>query len=250
MTTAPVYESHFFNENARRYLLSLRAGVKPDIRPEFGPWEPVVREAEAAFDKWTPAQRRKFPNYLDSLGKLKQYRHMGLKQLLEEKSEQGEVTPKKGMPDLPEAAQREIGLLPRVSPWLKAYIDYSREFSPEGFKDFHIASGLWLLSTVAARRIQVELSDPIVTPLSIILCARTGLFAKTTTARAAKKVIKAAGLRIRLGDDVTTPQRLLYDMAGHVPNNYDEMEDLDKEEARFKLAMSGQIGWYRDEIGG
>jgi hypothetical protein len=39
-------------------------------------------------------------------------------------------------------------------------------------------------------------------------------------------------------------------MAGHVPNNYDEMEDLDKEEARFKLAMSGQIGWYRDEIGG
>src|SRR5207247_1476918 len=126
-------------------------------------------------------------------------------------------------------------------PFLTNYMGYSQELSPEGFKDFHLGGGLWLLSTVAARRIRVPLSDPIITPLSIIMCSRTSLFAKTTTARAARKVIKSAGLDARLGDDETTPQKLLSDMAGHVPNGYGDMEDEEKDEVQRRLAMSGQL---------
>ncbi len=152
------------------------------------------------------------------------------------------------VPPLPKEAQQPIGLLPQVSPWLTAYIKYSRNFSPEGYKHFHPACGLWVLSTVAARRIRVPLSDPVITPLSVIMVARTSLFAKTTTARAAKLVLKNAGLSYLLGDDETTPQRLLADMAGLIPSDFNELSPDDQRLIEQKVAMSGQVGWYYDEL--
>lgn len=136
----------------------------------------------------------------------------------------------------------------QVSPWLAEYISYSHKVSPEGYIDFHTGCALWALSTVAARRIYAPLADPMYTPFKIALVARTSLFAKTTTAKAALNVLKGAGLGWLLGDDETTPQKLLYDMAGHVPTNYDEMEFDRQMEVDRRLGMSGQIGWYYDEF--
>lgn len=250
--SAPIQQSEDVSRaNARMYVRSLVAGVKPLVRPEFGSYTRGIREIEAAFTEIKPGEHATMlPKSIKTIGNMRAYKPLRLLQLLTEKeTEQGEIEQKKSMPELPEQARRSVGLLPKVSPWLRGYMEYSKQFSPEGFKDFHLGCGLWLLSTVAARRLRVPLSDPIITPLSIVMCARTSLFAKTTTARAARKVIKEAGLDLRLGDDETTPQRLLFDMAGHVPTNYGEMEEEDKEEIRYKLAMSGQLGWYYDEFG-
>lgn len=153
------------------------------------------------------------------------------------------------MPTLPEHAQCEIGLLPTVSPWLTDYIDYSKSASPEGYRDFHLACGLWVLSTVAARRLQVPQATPVLTPLTLIMVARTSLFAKSTTARAGTMLLRAAGLQTLLGDDETTPQRLLYDMAGHMPTNWRMLSADDQEETLSRLAFSAQRGWYYDELG-
>jgi len=135
-----------------------------------------------------------------------------------------------------------------ISPFLAGYIEYSRNYSPEGYVDFHISNALWALSTVAARRIYVPLSKPVYTPLAIALVARTSLFAKTSTAEAALNTLKAAGLGWLLGDDETTPQKLLADMSGHVPANYGDMEEVQREKVEQRMAMSGQVGWYYDEF--
>ena len=37
--------------------------------------------------------------------------------------------------------------------WLEEYVDLSRIWSPRAYDDFHEACGLWLLSTIAARRL-------------------------------------------------------------------------------------------------
>lgn len=135
-----------------------------------------------------------------------------------------------------------------VAPWLADYLAYSNLKSPEGYVDMHIASALWALSTVAARRIFVPLADPVYTPLAIMLVARTSLFAKTKTAMAAVKTIKAAGLSWLLGDDETTPQKLLSDLAGKIPPNYGEMDNDQKTAVERKLGMAGQRGWAYDEF--
>lgn len=171
-----------------------------------------------------------------------------LQRFLAEPEPKGDATEKPTIPDLPENARRPTGLLGKVSPWLSMYIDYSREVSPEGYKDFHVACGLWVLSTVAARRIQVPLSDPVMTPLTLIMVGRTSLFAKSVTAKAGIRLLKSADLGFLLGADETTPQRLLYRMAGHVPANYGDMAFERKELTKRKLAFSGQIGWYYDEF--
>ncbi len=153
------------------------------------------------------------------------------------------------IPLLPEG----IAFAPEVSqggsPWLGLYEQYSREVSPEGYDDFHLACGLWVLSTVAARRVYVPLSKRIYTPLAISLTARTSLFAKTTTASAAIAVLQRAGLAFLLGDDETTPQKLLADMAGCLPANYGDLDEEQQERVKLRVAMSGQRGWYYDEFG-
>jgi Protein of unknown function (DUF3987) len=152
------------------------------------------------------------------------------------------------MPQLPQNVQLPTGLLPQVSRWLDAYTQYSKRVSPEGYQDFHITCGLWVASTVAARRIYIPLANRVCTPLSIALVARTSLFAKTTTARAGTKLLRAAGLDYLLGNDETTPQKLLADMAGHVPRNFGSMSPEHQELVRLRMAMSGQLGWYYDEF--
>ena len=91
--------------------------------------------------------------------------------------------------------------------WLGRYESFSQEASPEGFKDFHIFCGIWLLSSVAARRIYLPLRTMNVYPnLTIALCGDSSLFAKTTTARAAKALLHNAGLDFLLGAERTTPR--------------------------------------------
>ncbi len=156
--------------------------------------------------------------------------------------------------DMPELSSREH-ILPTYSQeacsWLGSYESFSHEASPEGFEDFHTFCGVWLLSSVAARRIYLPLRTMSVYPnLTIALCGDSSLFAKTTTARAAKALLHSAGLDFLLGAERTTPQKLLSDMSGRqVPASYAEMTPEQQERVSNRLAMAAQRGWYNDEFG-
>ncbi|WP_376793788.1 DUF3987 domain-containing protein [Thermogemmatispora sp.] len=155
-----------------------------------------------------------------------------------------------GMPPLPE----EVIFPPEVSagawPSLDAYLEYSRQASPEAYDDFHMAVGLWVFSVVAARRIYLPLSKRVYPTLMVILVGRPSLFAKTTTAGVGRSLLQAAGLDWLLLPDRITPQKMLSDLAiATVPAGYEELPPAQQERLQRRLAMPGQRGWYVDEFG-
>ncbi len=162
-----------------------------------------------------------------------------------------EAEEEEGMPPLPE----DLSFPPEVSagvwPTLDAYVAYSRQASPEAYEDFHVLVGLWVFSTVAARRIYLPLQHKRVYPtLLLVLVARPSLFAKTTTAQAGRALLQAAGLDWLLLPDRITPQKLLSDLAlTTVPPGYDELPPEQQARLQHRLAMPGQRGWYLDEFG-
>jgi len=152
-------------------------------------------------------------------------------------------------PPLPNELLFSPELTRGVLPSREEYIRYSKEVSPEGYKDFHEATFWSMLSTVAARRIAIPLSTKQYTPLYIILTARSTLYAKTATANVMRKILKAADFDWLLGSARITPQKLLSEMAGAIPANYGEMHPEEQSHFKRRLAMSGQRGWYYNEFG-
>ena len=235
----------------RAYVQALRThGAVPGdhVRPSFGNLEATIRLIEDIAAK-SNGNIRAIERTITTL----QRTNPALADLLdahESEPETAVVTESESLiPPLPDGITFAPEVSQGASPWLDLYEHYSREVSPEGYNDFHPACGLWVLSTVAARRVYVPLSKRIYTPLAIALTARTSLFAKTTTAGAAITVLQRAGLSWLLGDDETTPQKLLADMAGCLPANYGDLDEEQQARVRLRVAMSGQRGWYYDEFG-
>lgn len=154
-----------------------------------------------------------------------------------------------GMPELPVAARHDPKLAAVASPWLDAYIAYSRIWSPRAHDDFHESVGLWTLSTVAARRVAIDFGKRRFTSLYIALASRTSVFAKSTTAEIAQSLLKAAGLSHMLAPDDATPQAFVRGMTYQVPMEYGDMDTQKQEERKRKVAFAAQKGWYFDEFG-
>src|SRR5262249_31317577 len=65
--------------------------------------------------------------------------------------------------------------------WLDEFIAFSKKWAPEAYDGFHEACGLWLLSTVAARRVHIPFGPGgTYTPLIIALVGRTTMHTKST----------------------------------------------------------------------
>lgn len=254
MTTAPrLSDSSFYDDNARRYLLSLRSGVKPDIKPDCGPWETLVTSVEDSFDKTKPEKRiALMPKILESTGKLRQFRHMHLKELLEEKPEgaaqQGEAL---GIPVLPRYAQIPPAVSQGACPELDWYEAFSRKASDRAYDHYHVFCGLWMFSVIAGRRVFLEIKKKrFYTNLMIAQCGATSFYAKSFTANVARQMLSELGLGYALAPNRITPQKLLSDMAGsHVPANFDDLPLEKQDKIRRRLGMPGQKGLLFDELG-
>lgn len=154
-----------------------------------------------------------------------------------------------GLPELPAHARHDPKLAALASPWLDAYIDYSRIWSPRAHDDFHESVGLWMLSTVAARRVATDFGKRRYTSLYIALAGRTSVFAKSTTAEIAQSLLKAAGLSFLLAPDDATPQAFVRSMTHGLPAGWIDLSKEQQDERRIKLAFAAQRGWYFDEFG-
>lgn len=150
---------------------------------------------------------------------------------------------------LPDSAYLPEHLSDGASPWLDEYITFSRKWSPRAYEGFHEAVGLWILSTIAARRVMLPHGGRCYTPLFIALTARTSLYSKSTTADIGTSVLAAAGLDWLLASDESTPQKFIQSMAGMLPANYGSMDFEEQEHVKRQLAFSGQRGWFYEEFG-
>jgi DNA-binding transcriptional ArsR family regulator len=153
------------------------------------------------------------------------------------------------VPKLPEACRIAEGEGAAACSWLDDYIAFSKTWSPRGFDGFHESCGLWLLSTIAARRIGIHMGKMRFTSLYIALTARTSSFSKSTTAGIAISTLQRAGLDYLLMADYATPQKFLMEMEAVLPEDFTGMDEERKARILSKLVFSGQRGWYFEEFG-
>lgn len=159
-------------------------------------------------------------------------------------------TPIPSCPPLPSGAFCAASTA-HAAPWLDAYIAYSQRASPRGLRDAHVAAGLWVLSTIAARRIVCQVGDTSVYPvLFLAMVARSTLFAKTSTANVGRHLLRRAGCGFFLTADKSTPQALIRSMSGIVPSSYGAMSEEQQTATQRRLQFAGQRGAYFEEWGG
>jgi hypothetical protein len=152
-------------------------------------------------------------------------------------------------PPLPEAARLAPGLSAGACPWLDDYVAYSRQWSPRAYDGFHRSVGLWLLATVAARRVRLHFGGERYPSLYIALCARTSLYAKSTTARIGAAVLWGAGLSHMLAADDATPQAFVRSLTTRLPDHWENMDAGAKAKLLRRMAFPAQRGWWYDEFG-
>ncbi|MEI6179567.1 MAG: DUF3987 domain-containing protein, partial [Chloroflexales bacterium] len=151
--------------------------------------------------------------------------------------------------ELPSAVQFAPEVGADASPWLDAYIEHSRRWSPRAYDGFHVTVGLWLLSTVAARRVSLDLGGLRFTNLYLTLCARTSLYAKSTTTKIGQQVLADAGLAFMLAPDDSTPQAFIRGMSLRLTTEYAELSPEQRAEEHARLAFAANRGWYYQEFG-
>jgi hypothetical protein len=154
-------------------------------------------------------------------------------------------------PALPAAAQLDPALGVDASPWLDAYIGFSRQWAPRAFDGFHEAVGLWVLATVAARRVKLDFGGERFPSLYLANVARSSVWTKSTAHHIGSALLDAGGLSYLLAPDESTPQALLSRMAlPATVTDWDAKTAEDRERDALALAFAGQKGWDFDEFGG
>src|SRR5260370_5385210 len=135
-----------------------------------------------------------------------------------------------------------------------SYIDFSRKSSPRGYKDYHPFCFLWLLSTIAARRIYFQFGrKKVYTNLRIALCGGSTGVKKSFTAEVAISLLREElGLSYLLIEtEDMTPEALIMKMVVKraIPDDYKGPSDERTDKIKERLAWSAQKSMYGDEFG-
>ena len=134
------------------------------------------------------------------------------------------------------------------APGLTALSTFSRMWSPRGYDGFHEACGLFVLATIAARRVALAFGKRRYTPLYVLLCSRSSLYAKSTTAEIALDVLRPPSSTSC--SRPTTPRPALHPRSvAYVPPDYSDCPRRSRRGCFRRLAFAGQRGWYAEEFG-
>ena len=180
--------------------------------------------------------------------------YRGIQDAIAHQAAQARKVPRTPVPSLAPPLPQKAIFAPTArdgaAPWLEAYISHSATWSPRAASHFHAGIGLWMLSTVAARRIGLELGHMVYPSLFIAMIARSTLYAKTTTAKIGKQGLRHARLGALLASDRSTPQALRRSMAAVVPESFAAWDLHEQLAFADRVAFAGQRGWYYEEWGG
>lgn len=151
---------------------------------------------------------------------------------------------------LPNDARPDFKLGESVCTWHEAFIEWAGQMSPMSPHNFLEAASVWILSTVAARRIVISYGKKRYTPLLLALVASSAYAARTTLMDIAQDVLETAGLGFFLiHHENPTPLGLWHDLMGYIPENYEMMGDHARDFLKKQWHFAAQRGWVYDEFG-
>ena len=153
------------------------------------------------------------------------------------------------MPPLPDALRYSEDLIKNGCKWLDDYETFSKKWTPRGYDLFHTCGGLFVLSTLAGRRVELSFGGGEHTQLYIAQVGKSGI-SKSSTADIAELVLEKAGFTHRLTPHKMTPQSFLAELAGRIHPDYDTLDYEKQDYEKRDYATSGQRGWIFDELGG
>jgi len=154
------------------------------------------------------------------------------------------------MPALDPKYLPKPGLSAGVGKWISDFEELCKTWAGRSYKGHYEVAAVWLLATVAASRVGIVDGDLTWTPIYAAIIAESSVWGKTTLVKIPTKILKQAGLSWLFGSNLTTPEKLLSNMAGTVvPTNYAQMTLDQQEIERLRLAHSGQVGWSYPEFG-
>lgn len=152
------------------------------------------------------------------------------------------------LPTFAELSSEQVALAPKGRKWLDDYLEWTRQSCALAPEIFHEAMAMWLLATVATRRIKVNLGGQEIYPnLYVLVIAKTSLYRKSTAMGKAKEILKAAGLEPLLLPTDVTPEALFDELAGVKPANFDSMGMDDRKEWLLGRSVAAQRSFMKDE---
>lgn len=232
--------------SVRDYIKSIRDGVKPSLRPAIPmEWDNIVTSIERTYDR-----SKGNKSTIEKVIQLASKQEPAFARLLNDEPLQGLTKPAFEFQELSAAVRPDDVLAAEASPVLDAMIDYFAHWATRSYEGYYEAVALWVLSTIAARRVVLKWRNGIWPTLYIMLVSKSGRVAKTEAASYGARIIRECGLSYLLAPDEVTPQRMLSKMAGNtVPRNYSVLDEEKKEQTRLRTAFSAQKGWLYDEFG-
>ncbi len=132
--------------------------------------------------------------------------------------------------------------------WLKEYMAFARTVAPMSDKYFHLAVGLFILSTAVARRVCLPIATQSIYPnLYQIIIAPSTLHHKTTALQFGLDLIRAAHLDLLLLPQRHTPQSLLAELSPSSRPPYSAWSYLERQRWLAERPYAAQRGWLLDE---
>jgi len=154
-------------------------------------------------------------------------------------------------PPLPEFARLTVeqeAMAATGRKWLDGYLAWTKQSCALAPEIFHEAMALWLLATIATRRIKIAIGGQEIYPnLYVLVIAKTSLYRKSTAMGKAKEALKAAGLESLLLPTDVTPEALFDELAGVQPANFNSMSAEDRREWMLGRAVAAQRSFMKDE---
>lgn len=132
--------------------------------------------------------------------------------------------------------------------WLDEYMSWAHQACPLAPDIFHEAMAMWLLATVATRRMKVSIGGEDIYPnLYVLIVAKTSVYRKTTAMKQAQKVLRQARLDCLLLPEDATPEALFDELAGVKPSNFDALTTEEKTNWLKGRAVAAQRAILKDE---
>ncbi len=132
--------------------------------------------------------------------------------------------------------------------YLAAYVDYVRQIANTMPAEMNVAAALCLVSIAVARRVYFPTYfEPQVFPnLWVLIVAESTVWHKTTALNAARRLARSHMAHLLLPEE-SSADRLIQELAGMDPANYNQLTMFDQERWRRSKMFAAQRGLVIDE---